>query len=51
MPTIPWKEIVGFRNKIVHDYFEVDEDVTWSTIQEDLASLVAALKILLLHSR
>ena len=51
MPTIPWKEIIGFRNKIVHDYFEVDEDVTWSTIEEDLAGLVAALKEFLRHPR
>ena len=42
-PGLPWKEIVGMRNRIVHDYLNVDEDVIWEVVQQDLPSLVDAL--------
>lgn len=35
-PEIPWAEIVGMRNKVVHEYFGVDEEILWKTIKEDL---------------
>jgi uncharacterized protein with HEPN domain len=38
-PEIPWKAIVGMRSKVVHDYLNVDEDVVWETVKEDLAPL------------
>ena len=36
---IPWHVMYGMRNRIVHDYFEVDLDVVWQTIQRDLPEL------------
>lgn len=33
---IPWQEILGMRNKIVHEYFGVDNEILWKTIKEDL---------------
>lgn len=33
---IPWIEIVGMRNKIIHEYFGIDEEILWKTIKEDL---------------
>ena len=36
---IPWDVMYGMRNRIVHDYFEVDLDVVWQTIQRDLPEL------------
>jgi len=36
---IPWKEITGMRDKLVHDYFEIDVDALWITIREDLPVL------------
>ena len=33
---IPWDEILGMRNKIVHEYFGVDTEILWKTIQDDL---------------
>ncbi len=47
-PEIPWKVIVGMRSKVVHDYLNVDEDVVWDTVKNDLAPLVLELKKLLL---
>ena len=35
-PKVAWKEIVGIRNKAMHEYFGVDEDILWKTIKEDL---------------
>lgn len=43
-PHIPWSKIVGMRHRIVHDYTEIDEDILWSTITEDLKPLIAELK-------
>lgn len=45
-PEIPWNLIYGMRNRIVHDYFEVDLEVVWQTIERDLPGLrmqIAAL--------
>lgn len=36
---IPWKKIVGMRDKLVHDYFEIDLGAVWKTIKEDLPDL------------
>jgi uncharacterized protein with HEPN domain len=37
--SIPWDVMYGMRNRIVHDYFEVDLQVVWQTIQRDLPVL------------
>lgn len=36
---IPWKDISGMRNKIVHDYFSINLNIVWDTIQNDLPKL------------
>lgn len=38
-PSIPWKDIVGMRDKIVHQYFDIDLDVVWQVIKVDLPDL------------
>ena len=43
-PEIPWKQIVGIRHRIVHDYMDVDYDILWEVATRDLPSLVAALE-------
>lgn len=42
-PDIPWKQISGFRNILVHDYLGVDLDVIWSVVEQELPNLEAAL--------
>jgi uncharacterized protein with HEPN domain len=38
-PELPWMEMGDMRNKVIHDYFDVDVDVVWRTVQEDLPKL------------
>lgn len=43
-PTIPWKDVVGFRNVLIHDYIDVDLKQVWDTVKNDLPVLKAALQ-------
>jgi uncharacterized protein with HEPN domain len=36
---VPWGKMVGIRNKIIHEYFNVNLSVVWDTVQEDLPAL------------
>jgi uncharacterized protein with HEPN domain len=37
--NIPWTQIAGLRNRIVHDYFGLDLEIIWEIIQHDLPEL------------
>jgi uncharacterized protein with HEPN domain len=39
-PDVPWSEIVGMRNRLVHGYFEVNLQRVWDTVQNELATLI-----------
>ena len=43
-PDIPWKEVAGMRDKLIHHYMGVDIDVVWATIKQDIPQLEKALK-------
>lgn len=36
LPDLPWSEIVGLRNRVVHGYDDVDYDIVWETVVGDL---------------
>jgi len=39
MPEIRWAAIVGMRNRLVHAYFDVDRDILWATVSDELPHL------------
>lgn len=43
-PEIPWPEIVGLRNRLIHGYDSVDFDILWQIVSDDLRPLIAALE-------
>lgn len=42
-PEIPWLQIIGMRNRLVHGYDVIDFDLLWDTITTDLPPLIEAL--------
>ena len=40
---MPWRAIAGFRNVLAHDYLEIDLEVVWSVVEQDLPKLAAAV--------
>ncbi len=46
-PDIPWTEMRGIRNVVVHDYFGISEGILWRTVDHDLPRLIPALRRLL----
>lgn len=43
-PDLPWKELVGMRNRLIHAYFDVDHDIIWKTVREYLPSFQKQLE-------
>jgi uncharacterized protein with HEPN domain len=46
-PQIPWKDIVGMRNKVIHNYNDVDYNLVWDTVTLDLPPLIVELEKIL----
>ncbi|MCF6191542.1 MAG: DUF86 domain-containing protein [Candidatus Hydrothermae bacterium] len=44
LPEIPWEDIMGMRHRLVHAYFDINLDILWATVQEDLPALLDILR-------
>lgn len=41
---VPWTNIISMRNRLIHGYFDIDLDILWQTVVEDLPPLIAELE-------
>lgn len=43
-PEIPWKQMTGMRNRLIHEYSSVDFNTVWDTIKNDLPALIVFIE-------
>ena len=41
---IPWREMIGMRNRLIHAYFEIDLDIVWQVVTSDLSFLLVEVE-------
>lgn len=47
LPGVPWPDIVGIRNRLIHAYFDIDMEILWATIQHGLPALIRSIEAIL----
>jgi uncharacterized protein with HEPN domain len=45
-PNIPWMQIIGLRNRLIHGYDDVDFDILWEIVTIDLPKLIIELELI-----
>lgn len=45
-PGIPWGAIIGMRNRLVHAYFDIDTNIVWVAVSQEIPALLAQLRTL-----
>ena len=45
--AIPWSHIVGMRNRLINGYFDIDAEIVWKTVSEELPALAPQLRLAL----
>jgi len=44
LPRIPWADIIAMRNRLIHAYYDIDLDILWKTLTEDIPPLAEELQ-------
>jgi uncharacterized protein with HEPN domain len=44
---IPWADVIGMRNRLIHAYFDINLDILWATVQDSLPVLIQRLEFAL----
>ncbi len=44
LAKLPWPDIIGMRHRLIHAYYDVDHDLVWDTVEQDLPGLIDALR-------
>jgi uncharacterized protein with HEPN domain len=50
-PLVPWPQLVSLRNRLIHGYDQVDFDILWQILTQDLPPLVKELETILASDR
>ena len=45
-PEVEWRHIIGFRNRIIHEYFGIDYEILWQIIEENVSELKEQIQLL-----
>lgn len=45
-PTIPWRQVIATRNRLIHAYLGIDDDIVWSIVTDDIPDLLVQLNLL-----
>ena len=44
LPAIPWKQMSGMRDRLIHEYFGVDKEMVWQVVKKDIPQILPLLK-------
>jgi uncharacterized protein with HEPN domain len=44
LPQIPWTKIIGTRNRLIHGYFDVDLDIVWNILVQNIPELILQIE-------
>ena len=48
-PDIQWRDIISMRNKLIHAYFDINYEIVWSAMKEDIPQLLSQLQKILMN--
>ncbi|HZX10435.1 MAG TPA: DUF86 domain-containing protein [Acidobacteriota bacterium] len=46
-PELPWKSMIGMRDRLIHGYFDINLDIIWKTVKNDLPPLIDKIEKIL----